>query len=60
MPLTAQQAFNLGERLVKAGHAVDRAYAPNGVDWIVSVKKPDNNFWLIDENIPRVTPPEEA
>lgn len=60
MTLSAKQAFNLAGRLEAAGHDVDLVHRPNGVDWQISVKQPDNNFWLITENIPRVTPPEEV
>lgn len=55
--LNAKQAFNLAGRLEAAGHDVDLVYRPNGVDWRISVKQPDNNFWKVEENIPRVTPP---
>ena len=57
--LTAKQAFNLASRLVAAGHDVDGLRRPNGMDWQVSVKLPSNDFWLIEEPIARVSPPEE-
>ena len=51
MALTAKQAFSLAERLRVAGHDVDALRRPNGKDWQVAVKLPDNNFELYDDNV---------
>jgi hypothetical protein len=51
MALTAAQAFSLAERLRAAGHDVDALRRPNGEDWQVAVKLPDNNFELYDGNV---------
>jgi hypothetical protein len=51
MALTAKQAFSLALRLVAQNHDVDALRRPNGVDWQVAVKLPDNNFELYDNNV---------